>query len=658
MSNSDITQYDWVSFFNSICEEINTLASDATTREQKLLEKAEMIFLAEHNLLKYKRIDPFSFLYALAQRNTVNQKNPIFTNVKNSFEIKVNIPTDWNFPTPTPNTPSSFYNAGKYVNRLGENIGNDCLWNLFDQCYNNLILDENALKIALSLKNVGFTKISQVLFLINPKKYIPFDTQMNSLPIPQLTNLSQVVPRIETEGVKVYFDAIEALKKAFKGCELYEINLLNVLINAYSNDRLEVSNRYCQVSSWVYGDNDKDYFDSFVSENAVWTGGETSSGGKRTYPVTKYQRGDIVLVRRGRKRLGGVAIILKNDYIPNGFDEDKSIKIIWLTKEEKRIEEDALGQWDGFSQASDKTLQKFKEAYPITFQILDEIRKKQGTIMVNHSLVKYKNFILQGPPGTGKTRLAKQIAIWLTNETNKSLTLIEAIDQNSFEHETDIENNDQVKLIQFHPSYTYEDFVRGIKTEVEHDKVKYVVENKILTKLAEEAAKTDNQHKAYVLIIDEINRANLSSVLGELIYALEYRGQTVNSMYAYENSNTVSLPHNLYIIGTMNTADRSVSSIDYAIRRRFTFVPVLSDKTAIIHEKAKNLFNTIVSIFDNHTSPEFDKNDIQIGHSYFLHADSDMPMKLKYEIKPLLLEYIKDGVLLQTAKEIIDKLHV
>src|SRR5690606_14650101 len=81
--------------------------------------------------------------------------------------------------------------------------------------------------------------------------------------------------------------------------------------------------------------------------------------------------------------------------------------------------------------------------------------------------------------------------------------------------------------------------------------------------------------KNYVLIIDEINRANLSSVLGELIYALEYRGEEVQSMYAVDGSNKLILPPNLYIIGTMNTADRSVGHIDYAIKRRFAFVDVL-----------------------------------------------------------------------------------
>lgn len=160
--------------------------------------------------------------------------------------------------------------------------------------------------------------------------------------------------------------------------------------------------------------------------------------------------------------------------------------------------------------------------------------------------------------------------------------------------------------------------------------------------------------KNYVLIIDEINRANLSSVLGELIYALEYRGEAVESMYAVDDDNQLILPPNLYIIGTMNTADRSVGHIDYAIRRRFAFVDVspenLKEKQGLenFHEV---LFLEVEKLFKEHTSPEFQVKDVQLGHSYFIDkSDEDngagMDIRFEYEIKPILLEYVKDGVLI------------
>ena len=167
--------------------------------------------------------------------------------------------------------------------------------------------------------------------------------------------------------------------------------------------------------------------------------------------------------------------------------------------------------------------------------------------------------------------------------------------------------------------------------------------------------------KPYVLIIDEINRANLSAVLGELIYALEYRGEAVQSMYVIEGENNLILPPNLYIIGTMNTADRSVGHIDYAIRRRFAFVNVLPKE--LEKDFHKELFKAVSKLFiDNYDeyisnpdielkraktlSPEFRPEDVWLGHSYFITKNTPIDIRWEYEIKPILLEYVKDGILI------------
>jgi hypothetical protein len=181
---------------------------------------------------------------------------------------------------------------------------------------------------------------------------------------------------------------------------------------------------------------------------------------------------------------------------------------------------------------------------------------------------------------------------------------------------------------------------------------------------------SDVEEKPYILVIDEINRANLSSVLGELIYALEYRGKAVESMYSVENSilnnkNQLILPDNLYIIGTMNTADRSVGHIDYAIRRRFAFVEVLpKDLSSEMGdgEFYTELFTAVKSLFtkdeyqtkSDFISQEFEPKDVALGHSYFIDKTKDggdIKIRWNYEIKPILLEYIRDGVLKETASE-------
>ncbi|WP_250131191.1 AAA family ATPase [Cloacibacterium caeni] len=250
----------------------------------------------------------------------------------------------------------------------------------------------------------------------------------------------------------------------------------------------------------------------------------------------------------------------------------------------------------------------------------------------------------------------------------------------------------EYKIIQFHPSYTYEDFVRGINAVTTTNGIIYKAKNKILADYADKAFKNENEK--YILIIDEINRANLSSVLGELIYALEYRYKfndtqrerekaEVLSMYGIiddegENKEnfTLRLPENLYIIGTMNTADRSVGHIDYAIRRRFAFVEVLPEK---LEDNSEIYFNTTdfmdvaklfikigeddVVDFENaensdFLSDDFSAKDVALGHSYFI-ADKKkisednkqeyFNMKMKYEVIPILNEYLKDGVFNEKA---------
>lgn len=166
-------------------------------------------------------------------------------------------------------------------------------------------------------------------------------------------------------------------------------------------------------------------------------------------------------------------------------------------------------------------------------------------------------------------------------------------------------------------------------------------------------SKSNHTLQNYVLIIDEINRANLSSVLGELIYALEYRGKEVTSMYGEE---PLILPPNLYIIGTMNTADRSVGHIDYAIRRRFAFVDVLpevlSDDKDIVF--ASELFDRVAKLFDTNLGSDFKKEDVQLGHSYFIDKSEEggsMDVRWQYEILPILKEYIKDGILVNITED-------
>ncbi|WP_316851591.1 McrB family protein [Pedobacter agri] len=282
-------------------------------------------------------------------------------------------------------------------------------------------------------------------------------------------------------------------------------------------------------------------------------------------------------------------------------------------------------------------------------QRIDPMEEKR--IETYQQVIEYKyQLILQGPPGTGKTYDAKNLAEKLIRgeiSTDKNL------------QDQILSNSKQFSFIQFHPSYTYEDFVRGIVTKTVGNGISYSTEDKILAEMASLALADET--KKYVLLIDEINRANLSSVLGELIYGLEYRNRPFNALYHLEKTGkTLILPSNLYIIGTMNTADRSVGHADYAIRRRFAFIDVWP--TAIDSPDFKlDAFNLCTSLFIQgpaipgeelkpavHLSSEFADRpqDIWLGHSYFLGGKNvEFKNRIQYEILPILHEYIKDGIL-------------
>jgi 5-methylcytosine-specific restriction endonuclease McrBC GTP-binding regulatory subunit McrB len=215
----------------------------------------------------------------------------------------------------------------------------------------------------------------------------------------------------------------------------------------------------------------------------------------------------------------------------------------------------------------------------------------------------------------------------------------------------------QLALVVFHPSYNYEDFVRGIQVETNNGQVEYNTVNKVFCEIALQAGK--NEDKTHVLVIDEIDRANLPAVMGELLFALEYRDWEVNLPYARE---ALKVPKNLHIIGTMNTADRSIGYLDYAVRRRFAFIPCEPSQEKLesyygdeeLKTAAVSIFRSVSALFSPDTqgnpskylSPDFDPRDVAIGHTYFMAKDGpELVRKAVFQVLPLLREYIRDGIL-------------
>lgn len=423
-----------------------------------------------------------------------------------------------------------------------------------------------------------------------------------------------------------------------------------------------------------------------------------------------------------------------------------------------------------------------KKQYPYMKKLLSQLKNgsslsdtsKSDTLLLNEcvSLLKEKkNIILQGAPGTGKTYTTASLAVALCNP---SFTELEDHIKVMDEYER-LRKEGQIAFCTFHQSMDYEDFVEGVKPELQGEHITYNVEGGIFKQICEQARTTEGKdiiaciddylqkiqgyenrreiptinekssifvwwnkgnktinirtthpkkdkgeqfspsqpnikeikdqalgkrttyiHKNYkqafikavkdeyhleddastkphILIIDEINRGNISRIFGELITLLEADKRTGEGAHPIKvklpySKEDFSVPSNLYIIGTMNTTDRSTGSIDYAVRRRFAFITLKTDpeviKTCIkddaVRAKALALFKQINgdgtddtrSFIATHKAGDFDLEDLKVGHSYFIAETLEaLQMKMRYEVIPLLREYIKDGILQGKEKD-------
>ena len=225
--------------------------------------------------------------------------------------------------------------------------------------------------------------------------------------------------------------------------------------------------------------------------------------------------------------------------------------------------------------------------------------------------------IFYGPPGTGKTYIALELAEHLTQQGGA------------------------VKLVQFHPSYSYEDFVEGWRPT---EQGTFELKPGTLKTFAKDAA--DNPDNPYVLIIDEINRANLSKVLGELFFLLEYRDTTASLQYS---DTEFQLPENLWIIGTMNTADRSIAMIDAALRRRFHFHPFFPASDPIkgtLRRFLEQKHPDLVWVADmvDETNRKLGDRNLAIGPSHFMKDVLD-ERRIKQIWERSIVPYIEDNFL-------------
>ena len=238
-----------------------------------------------------------------------------------------------------------------------------------------------------------------------------------------------------------------------------------------------------------------------------------------------------------------------------------------------------------------------------------------------------RQIIFYGPPGTGKTFIALEFAKYWVNPANP---------------------HDNVHVVQFHPSYAYEEFVEGIRPESNkapdgHQELSYPVKKGVFRHLCDEAQSHPDQR--YVLIMDEINRGELPRIMGELLYLLEYRKESVILPYS---GSSFQIPDNLFLVGTMNTADRSIALLDHALRRRFHFIKVIARPSILRDYFQANghpemvWTEKLLERLNSKLEQDGTEWDLHIGHSHFMRSDLDnkkLNIIWEHSIMPTLEEY-------------------
>lgn len=320
-----------------------------------------------------------------------------------------------------------------------------------------------------------------------------------------------------------------------------------------------------------------------------------------------------------------------------------------------------------------QTVQAIAELMPYYEHILEvrenRIKEKEGSLMINEEPETtyienqsgntfVKNSILYGPPGTGKTYYTAYYSVAICDDLS-----IEELEKKSYgevlERFNTLKKEGRIAFTTFHQSYGYEEFIEGIRPvmagEEEKKSIEYEIVPGVFKKFCDEAALVDDE--PYIFIIDEINRGNISKIFGELITLIEgtkRKGEREElSAFLPYSQEEFGVPKNVYILGTMNTADRSIALMDTALRRRFNFIEMMPDcrtiEDIVIRQNGKEVnIGNVLDIINRRIEFLFDREHT-IGHAFFTslkNGDSNLIDRLadifRNSIIPLLQEYFYD----------------
>ena len=692
-------QFDWVDFYKEFAQKLLKYK----VNRKELIAIVESVYKdSDINMPtleidnKLIDIDPFTIFGLFNKGITKDNRLKLMSNFAKKLNINAKLPTSLDSIPVLNNQNATFYYFSNH--RTDNDI--DELWELFESALNyaNSPTQDNRkvlsyyFDIVINKKGNGNSKITMGLYWIAPDTFLNLDSrnewyiyESGKMSTDFVNTLPKVEPKISSQK---YFAIVEMLKeyllagksdlKDFKELSFEawryseEINQQRKQAQMDEESEHSLEEDKNSVHYWIYSPGDSaSKWDEFYSNGIMCMGwdeiGDLSQYNSKeeiknalkekrdpslTYKnvahalwqfAQELKPGDIVFVKKGLHTLVGRGFVESKYYYDENRKEYKHVcKVNWTHN----------GEWEHPGQAVMKVLTDItqytdyvKNLLEIVNDndILEEDEKEQkysaytkddflsDVYMTNESynnlvrlLENKKNIILQGAPGVGKTYIAKRLAYSIIGE----------------------KNTERVNMVQFHQSYSYEDFIMGFRP----NSTGFELRTGVFYNFCKEAAK-DEENK-YFFIIDEINRGNLSKIFGELFMLIENDKRNTSVQLIYNNEK-FSVPKNVYIIGMMNTADRSLAMLDYALRRRFAFFDIVpgfdtdgfkSYKDSIENPNLSNLINCVKSLNEVIANDEILGNGFCIGHSYFCNLSKDVSDKelidiIEFELIPLIKEY-------------------
>lgn len=684
--------FQWTEFYMELATKLLKYKNnrrDLLDILKKIYKDLGMNYPFKEKGVDYEDICPFTVFGSFNKGIKDSNRIAILEKFSEEFSMKSEVPQTFEGIPVLMNMSAWFF---AYKEDRGER-DIDNLWNLFevaikysDESENNRANFISIFNIVKEQKGIRWN-ITMGLYWIRPYKFINLDSinrnfilDSNNVPdyfLNIFTDIKKNFPNGET-----YLSMCEKAKECFRRKDFNYDSFPELSYNSWENSKKSnktkakptsssIDSNVEEINYWTYSPGENAYlWEEFFKEDIMGIGWDdipnikkfTSKeeikeymrnlyDSKKTYRndglcmwqfANELKVGDIVFAKKGMKKIVGKGEVV-SDYL---FDENRKEykhirKVNWTDK----------GEWDCEEKLAMKTLTCITDYTDYVKQLLDlfsdstlEANDKEQFYNVDYTkeaflnevymdengyntlvdLLNTKlNIILQGAPGVGKTFVAKRLAYSIMGKKDKS----------------------RVSMVQFHQSYSYEDFIQGYRPSKEGFELVSGVFYEFCKK-----AEEDNE-RPYFFIIDEINRGNLSKILGELMMLIESdkRGEKLKLLYSNE---WFTVPQNVHIIGIMNTADRSLALMDYALRRRFAFydfAPAFASQGFIkyLEEKNSPKLNKLIKVVENLNMSIADDESLgegfRIGHSYFCTdcevTDGWLNSVVEYEIIPLIKEY-------------------